>query len=351
GTVEVAVVLSGGGPVRRRGILFLTGAALTAPAHQWLIHDPGPLMSALAGRRVSATLADRFTAMIAELRAMDDVAGGGSVLDLAQQQFGAVADLLDNASYDESTGRRFHGVLAELGQLCGWTAYDDGQQGLAQRYYVAALRAAHAADDRPLGAHILSSMAQQSASQGRPAEAVTLIETGLAGVRGWETPCLLAELHIRQASAFATLNDAAACTAAASRAREYVEPRAEDPPWLYWVSQADITSVAGECMLRLGQADRAAALLEEGIPLFDESFVRDRQLFTINLAETLARPGKQRDLDAAASRGMEAIRLTEGLDSNRSADLLRDLSHQLSPHTKVPAVRDFVERAREFAQA
>ncbi|MGH3930892.1 MAG: helix-turn-helix transcriptional regulator, partial [Pseudonocardiaceae bacterium] len=45
GTVEVAVVLSGGGPVRRRGILFLTGAALTAPAHQWLIHDPGPLIS------------------------------------------------------------------------------------------------------------------------------------------------------------------------------------------------------------------------------------------------------------------------------------------------------------------
>jgi hypothetical protein len=47
---------------------------------------------------------------------------------------------------------------------------------------------------------------------------------------------------------------------------------------------------------------------------------------------------------------MEAIRLTNALDSNRSADLLRDLSPQLSPHTKMPAVRDFVERAREFAQ-
>ncbi len=97
GTVEVAVVLSGGGPVRRRDILFLTGTALTAPAHQWLIHDPGPLISGLAGRRVSTTLADRFTAMIPELRAMDDVAGGGTVLSLAQQQFGAVADLLDQA--------------------------------------------------------------------------------------------------------------------------------------------------------------------------------------------------------------------------------------------------------------
>jgi DNA-binding XRE family transcriptional regulator len=152
GTVEVAVLLSGGSRVKRRNVLFLTGTALTAPAHQWLIHDPGPLMSALAGRRVSTTLADRFTAMIAELRTMDDVAGGGSVLSLAQQQFGVVADLLDQASYDEPTGRRFHVVLAELGQLSGWAAYDDGQQGLAQRYYVTALRAAHSADDRPLGA-------------------------------------------------------------------------------------------------------------------------------------------------------------------------------------------------------
>ena len=79
---------------------------------------------------MSTELADRFTAMIGELRAMDDVTGGGTVLPLAEQQFGLVADLLDRASYDESTGRRFHVVLAELGQLCGWCGYDAGQQGL-----------------------------------------------------------------------------------------------------------------------------------------------------------------------------------------------------------------------------
>jgi DNA-binding XRE family transcriptional regulator len=350
GTVEAAVLLSGGVRVKRRDILFLTGMALTAPAHQWLIHDPGPLMSGLAGRRVSPTLADRFTDMIPELRAMDDVAGGGSVLSLAQQQFGVVAELLDQASYDEPTGRRFHVVLAELGQLCGWAAYDDDQQGLAQRYYVTALRAAHSGDDRPLGAHILSCMAEQAARQGRPAEAVTLIETALAGVRGQQTPCLLAELHIRQACALAALRDVSACTTAVSRARAYVEPREEDPPWLYWVRRAEITSFAGICLLQVGQADQAAALIEEGIALFDESCVRDRQICLARLAEALAQPGKQRDLDAAAGRGMEAIRLAEGLDSNRSADLLRDLSHQLSPHAKVPAVRDFLERSREFAQ-
>lgn len=41
--------------VKRRGFVFLTGATLTTPA-QWLVHEPGPLISGLAGRRVSTKL-------------------------------------------------------------------------------------------------------------------------------------------------------------------------------------------------------------------------------------------------------------------------------------------------------
>ncbi len=188
GTVEAAVVLSGGDSrVKRRGFLTLTGTALTAPAHQWLVHEPEPLISGLSGRRISAGLADRLPAMIAELRAMDDVAGGGTVLSLVCHEFGWVAGLLDQAAYDEPTGRKLHLALAELGQLAGWGAYDAGQAGLAQRYNIAALRAAHTVDDRPLGAHILGYMAKQAAHQGKAAEAVTLAETALAGARGLQT--------------------------------------------------------------------------------------------------------------------------------------------------------------------
>lgn len=48
---------------------------------------------------------------------MDDVGGGGTVLSLAQHEFGWVAGLLDKASYDEPTGRKLHVALAELGEL------------------------------------------------------------------------------------------------------------------------------------------------------------------------------------------------------------------------------------------
>lgn len=100
---------------------------------------------------------------------------------------------------------------------CGWSAWDVGDYGLAQRYHIAGLRAAHSADDRPLGAHILASLAHQT-SRGQPAEAVTLIETALAGTRGRATSALLAELHIRHAEALGTLRDISGCTTAISQA-------------------------------------------------------------------------------------------------------------------------------------
>jgi DNA-binding XRE family transcriptional regulator len=351
GTVESAVALRGGDhPMKRRGFVFLSGLALTAPAHQWLIHEPGPLVSGLSGRRVSSALADRFMAMIPELRAMDDVAGGGTVLPLAQQQFGMIAGLLDQASYDEPTGRKFLVALAELGQLTGWAAYDAGQRSLAQRYYLAGLRAAHSADDRPLGAHILGSMAYQAAREGHPREAITLVDTAVAGVRDRQTPRLVAVLHSHQAYAFATLEDSASCTAAISTARDQVELIKPEvgPRYLYWVGPADVTAWAGLCLLVLGKAGQAVVLLEEGIALLDESFVRDRQNYLIRHAEALIHPGPQQDLDAAVERGGAALDLSEKLDSPQSADRLRDLVSQMKPHTTVPAVRDFVDRTHEL---
>jgi DNA-binding XRE family transcriptional regulator/tetratricopeptide (TPR) repeat protein len=348
GTVEAAVVLGGGGRVKRRGFVFLSGMALTAPAHQWLIHEPGPLVSGLSGRRVSGELADRLPPMIAELRAMDDVAGGGTVFSLAQYEFDWVAGLLDQASYDESTGRKLHIALAELGQLCGWCGYDAGQAELAQRYYIAALHAAHSAADRSLGAHVLGSMAYLAAREGQPSEAVTLIDTAVVGARGQETASLLAQLFSRQAYALAIIGDASRCHVAISKARTEVERlnRDNDPPWLYWVSPAEITAGAGRCLQKLGQPDRAATLLDEGIALFDKSFIRDRTNYLIHLADALAQPSPQRDLDAAAEHGMSAIDLAESLDSARGHNRLRDLCHQLKPYFKIPAVADFLDRAR-----
>jgi len=131
GTVKAATALSrrldgGGGTVQRRSFLVLAGVAVTAPAHRWLVDEPEPLVAALNGDRVTPELAARLPPMIAELRRMDDAQGGPMVLSLAEREFAWVAELLDNGTYDEPTGRALYRALAELGQLAAWLANDVG---------------------------------------------------------------------------------------------------------------------------------------------------------------------------------------------------------------------------------
>lgn len=80
--------------------------------------------------------------------------------------------------------------------------------------------------------------------------------------------------------------------------------------------------------------------------MFSKSFDRDRQIYLSRLADALARPGKQQDLEAAASHSMAALQLAESLESERSVRRIRELQQLMAPHTNLPAVREFMERAR-----
>lgn len=101
----------------------------------------------------------------------------------------------------------------------------------------------------------------------------------------------------------------------------------------------------------LGQPDQAAELIGQGLTMFDAPFDRDRTNYLIHHAESVAQPGRQRDLDAAAGTGMQAIEMAENLTSSRTVERIRGLAHQLTPHAAVPAVRDFLDRARTLTTA
>ncbi|MGH3912199.1 MAG: hypothetical protein ACRDTC_02115 [Pseudonocardiaceae bacterium] len=136
-------------------------------------------------------------------------------------------------------------------------------------------------------------MAWQATDQGQPVDAVTFIETALAGTRGRATPALLAELHERQAAAFAVLHDTSACMAAISRAlaqAEQLNPD-DDPSWLYWLEPGAVSANVGTSLLKLGQAEQAVALLDERMAQLSPSFARDRQIGLVRQAEARVLPG------------------------------------------------------------
>ena len=135
----------------RRIFLSLTGGALTTPAFEWLIANQADDASRVAGRRIKDVHVDNIEEQTAQFRRMDDQLGGGATLALVRAQVRHVVELLRDGSYTSSVGTRLTGAAGELMRLAGWLSYDAGQNPLAQRYWLAALHAAHAAGDRAVG--------------------------------------------------------------------------------------------------------------------------------------------------------------------------------------------------------
>ncbi|MFI1585208.1 hypothetical protein [Embleya sp. NPDC020630] len=87
--------------------------------------------------------------------------GGHGRRALIQYLDGDVAELL-TARSTEPVGRALFGTVAEATLLAGWMSYDSGHHGLAQRYFIQALRLAQAAEDRRLAGSVLSAMSHQA---------------------------------------------------------------------------------------------------------------------------------------------------------------------------------------------
>ncbi|MGH4018208.1 MAG: hypothetical protein ACRDT0_02970, partial [Pseudonocardiaceae bacterium] len=239
------------GVMERRHFVTMTGLTLTAVAHQWLL-DPARVAAAVLGKRVDHALVDDLERVAEARRRMDDAIGGGTLLPGVREDLRLVVAMLRNSAYAEEVGRRLHAVAAEFGRLAGWLAYDSNQPALAQRYFLAALRAAHVSGDRAVGANILSYMSVQAAFSSSPKDAVVLAGSALDGAREL-TPAVQASLHARLARGAAYAGDATTCERSQDRVFDLLGRSVpeDEPRWIYWFTEADAHGIAGQSLLAL----------------------------------------------------------------------------------------------------
>src|SRR5215475_7597810 len=176
-------------------------------------------------------------------------------------------------------------------------------------------------------------MAEQSANLGNPHDALMLVDSALAGTRDVITPAQAALLHSWRARAQAALGDESACTASISAAQRYADQIdcSTNPPWLYWLSPADIVAKAGQALLQVGRPGRAEQFLERGISdLAADRHLGDQQVFLTWLATAQLQNGK---LDNAVASGSRALDLASKRSSQRSVGRIRDLCRCMKPHS------------------
>ncbi|MBX7268012.1 helix-turn-helix domain-containing protein [Micromonospora sp. Llam7] len=289
---------------------------------------------------VAADGARQIRLMVPELYTLDDQIGGEAVCQAAQWCLSKVDSLLNQADYNEPTGRELQSAYGEMAEMAGWLHFDAGRYEEARFYYGEALRAAQLADDLNLEVLTLASMNTLSRYQGRPREAIQLIQLAQRRAAGWAPPRLAALLAAREAVCWAQLGDAAASRNAMHRAYHVFHPDIgeEDPHWLAFFDTAELAARRATASGYLGRPEQAATAMQAAVDGLGAKFQRNRAYYSVRLGLSLLAEGDQ---TRACHIVAPVLPLFKDVRSGRANARLREFCHQLQTST-APAARDLL---------
>ncbi|MEH0971357.1 transcriptional regulator [Micromonospora sp. CPCC 205546] len=286
--------------------------------------DDGPV--AAGGRAVPARLA--------ELRRLDDLAGGADLVGFGTYRLGRAVRAL--AGCARTARPRLLRELAESAQLAGWLAADAGDATAALHAYRLALRAAATAGDPALAGHVLGSASHLLSGVGDPEGALVLARTAYAGALPSASPGLRVLLLHRVALAAALggrVGAARQALDAARRVTDAPEPGRE-PPWLYWLDGPELAAMTGRTLVALGRPLPAEAPLHA----VRRRGPRTSAIYGGWLARGYLQLGEvERACAVAGEALLDAIRA----GSPRALGQLTEVRRRLAGHGDEPAARRY----------
>ncbi|WP_218825431.1 hypothetical protein [Streptosporangium subroseum] len=236
--------------------------------------------------------------------------------------------------------------------LAGWKAYDAGEQGLAQRYYLQSY--ALAAESGVIGhdAFVMRTMAQQGMKLHRPEHCLALAETSLSRVRGKvdaETEALFVVTH---AHALSKTGERRAAVLEVERAHSRLTTAQGDevPFWaLAWgPTTATVHSRTAKVFETLGDRRRAAeqyAIAAANRP--SGTYARIVSLDLVAQAEMQATQGGVEEACAIWGRAMNVM---DGVQSVRTRKAIVAMRRSLTPFRArgLRCAQELDERAIDF---
>ncbi|MGW1542748.1 regulator [Streptomyces sp. NPDC002309] len=373
GPEEAVDIVSGlwrkdsGSHAELRKIAF-TPAGLVVPSRDWLIgradervaRGEAPARVPLQGRpavpqqrgRAEHGPGHRVTGgdiaalrSVAELfRTLDNAYGGGHARQALVRYLEHELEPMLRGTYGEQSGRRLFAAAADLTRLAGWTSYDIAAHGLAQRYFVQALRLSQAAADRAYGAYVLVTMSRQAVYLGHGREAVQLARVAQQGVGGSAPPAVQALLHAAEARGHAVLGEVRACTASlvrAERALETARPGDDLPYWARFFDEGQLAHEFGHCHRDLQQFRAAAQHAERSLQLRPAGLARSRLFCRVVLATARLGLG---ELDQACQLAAEAAGQAAEMRSVRAVEYVKDFERRLEPYKDAAPARSYRDK-------
>ena len=304
------------------------------PSRDWLITGADAQVARTTGARVGESDVAAVSAMTQALTDLDHRFGSGHVRPVVVHYLNSVVSGLLAGSYRESVGRELFAAVARLTELAGYMAVDTGQPGLAQRYYIQALRLAQAAGDRGYGGYVLAaSMSHLAAQLGNPREIAQLARAAQEGARGHVTPRAEAMFYAAEARGHALMGDAAPVTGGGGPGAHGAGARRGTRGRRPGLDRALRRGVSRRRVGALppgpGAAGGGRPACQESLDGHPETRARRRAIGLVLLATAQV---QQREVEQACHTGTRAVELLGTLRSNRGAEYLEDLQQRLEPY-------------------
>lgn len=232
--------------------------------------------------------------------------------------------------------------------MLGWSAYDAGRHGAAQRFFVYALRLAREADDALLGARLLSNLSHQANYLGHYTHAVQLARAAQSAAACGSSSTTLSMLLSMEARALASLGDHRGCAVALARAEAAMEQSdpACDPVWISYFDPVELAGESAHCFRDLRRPDEtrrfaALAVAPGNTP------PRTRAFINMVAAMGALHGGL---LDEAVETARQAVTVAGSLQSSRYRRYVRDfVGAVVALHPRDPRVIDLVAFAAVHA--
>ncbi|MEH0419990.1 hypothetical protein [Streptomyces sp. B21-083] len=331
-------------PVNRRGFLFEgAGAAFSYSLGALVQRRPG---------RIGITDVRAVDEAVTTIYSYDHDHGSATLRRDASNMLHIAYEWLHDGAYTEKTGKRLRSATGHLSIAAGWLSYDSGRAADARSLYGEALAAARIADDPGLEGHAFGCLSLLAKASGRPREAIGAAQGAQSVVRTYGSSRLLSLFAMREAGGWALLGDRGVADQAIVRAHHlYAKGPAEsDPEWLEFYTPAELAGLEALARADLDQHERAAAGAEQAVLLHGDRFVRNRALYTADVAIQHAVRERPEPEAAAEAAGRVLAYLPE-VRSDRLLQQLQNVESALQRHAAVPVVADWLEEYRTITSA
>jgi transcriptional regulator with XRE-family HTH domain/tetratricopeptide (TPR) repeat protein len=285
---------------------------------------------------------ERVTVALEQLEPMVD---SRSIVGLVSGHIATISELLEG-SLNEGIRRQLCSIAAETTGLAGWLRFVADDSSGAQAYWRIAQRAAHEAEDQPLGAYLMGRAACKPFYREDAHSRLARLDGSFGQYATLPTQAWLATL---KAEAHALIGEADVCQRALDTAQtELARARDGEPirPRVRFFDQVWLDGAKGVTLAKLGEHEEAQSALRNALEQLDPCWQKHRAWLLAILASTYVAEGRPEE--ACQVMG-QSLAIVAALQTEADLGQLIALRGDLEPWARTTAVQEFDEKVHLMA--